>query len=77
MFHDLRRMAARNLRKAGVAEGVIMKIGGWRSRSVFERYAIVSQSDIAEAIGRLEIATGIVTGIVSRKRSPPRNPPIS
>ena len=77
MFHDLRRTAARNLRKAGVAEGVIMKIGGWRSRSVFEGYAIVSQSDIAEAIGRLEIATGIVTGIVSRKRSPPRNPPIS
>lgn len=54
LFHDLRRTAARNLRKAGVAEGVIMKIGGWRTRSVFERYAIVSQSDIADALSRLE-----------------------
>ena len=35
-----------------------MKIGGWRTRSVFERYAIVSQADIAEAVGRLEIRDG-------------------
>jgi integrase len=54
LFHDLRRTAARNLRRAGVAEGVIMKIGGWRTRSVFERYAIVSQTDIVEAMQRLE-----------------------
>ncbi len=31
-----------------------MKIGGWRTRSVFERYAIVSQSDISEAMRKLE-----------------------
>ncbi len=55
LFHDLRRTAARNLRRAGVAEGVIMKIGGWKTRSVFERYAIVSQTDIAEAMQKLEI----------------------
>ncbi|HEY3929829.1 MAG TPA: tyrosine-type recombinase/integrase [Candidatus Koribacter sp.] len=54
LFHDLRRTAARNLRNAGVAEGVIMKIGGWRTRSVFERYAIVSQSDIRDALRRLD-----------------------
>ena len=54
IFHDLRRTAARNLRRAGVAEGVIMKIGGWRTRSLFERYAIVSQSDVKDALQKLE-----------------------
>src|ERR1700690_3226465 len=58
LFHDPRRTAARNLRRAGVGEGVIMRIGGWRTRSVFERYAIVSQADIAEALGRLELGDG-------------------
>ena len=54
IFHDLRRTAARNLRRAGVAEGVIQKIGGWRTRSVFERYAIVTQTDIKDAMRMLE-----------------------
>lgn len=56
IFHDLRRSAARNLRRAGVAEGVIQKIGGWKTRSVFERYAIVDQRDIADAMHKLETA---------------------
>ena len=50
LFDDLRRTAARSLRRAGAAEGVIMKIGGWRTRSVFKRYAIVSRADICDAI---------------------------
>jgi hypothetical protein len=47
------RFPLRNLRRAGVAEGVIQKICGWHTRSVFERYAIVSQTDIADAINNL------------------------
>jgi hypothetical protein len=31
-----------------------MKTGGWRTRNVFERYAIVSQTDIADPLKNLE-----------------------
>jgi len=67
LVHDLRRTAARNLRRAGVAEGVIQKIGGWRTRSVFERYAIVTESDLADAVERLESRDGYSLGIVAPK----------
>jgi len=49
-----RRTAARNVRRAGIAEGVIMEIRRWRAQSVFERYAIVSQQDIRDAVRKLE-----------------------
>jgi hypothetical protein len=52
----MRRTAARNLRKAGVAEGVIMRVGGWKTRSVFERYNIIDQADIRDAMEKLENA---------------------
>jgi len=40
-------------RRAGIAEVVIDKIGGWRTR-LFERYAIVDQNDIAAAMKKLQ-----------------------
>lgn len=42
------------LRCAGISETVIMKIGGWKTRSAFERYTIVDRGDIAEAMQMLE-----------------------
>ncbi len=54
LFHDLRRTGARNLRRLGVSEGVIMRIGGWKTRNIFERYNIVDQTDLADAARRLD-----------------------
>jgi integrase len=56
LFHDLRRTAARNYRRIGVGETVIMRIGGWKTRSVFERYNIVTQADVQDAVTKLEKA---------------------
>lgn len=52
LVHDLRRSAARDLRRAGVSEGLIMRLCGWRTRSMFDRYNVVSEEDLAEAVAR-------------------------
>jgi len=54
LVHDLRRTAARNLRRLGESEGVIMSIGGWKTRHVFERYNIKSRDDVKRAAARLD-----------------------
>lgn len=35
------------------AARITMKVGGWRTRNVFECFAIVSQTDIADALKKL------------------------
>jgi integrase len=54
MLHDFRRTAARNFRRAGVAENVIMSVAGWKTASVFRRYDIVDHADVREALAKLE-----------------------
>jgi integrase len=51
--HDFRRTAARNMERAGVPRSVAMALGGWRSESMYRRYAIASESDLRDGIARL------------------------
>ena len=54
--HDMRRSAAKALRRAGVPESVIMDTGGWLTRAMFKRYTINSSADQRAAVEMLERA---------------------
>jgi len=50
--HDLRRTAVREFRRHGVDQDTIMALCGMKTPSIFARYNIVNEADLAEAVAK-------------------------
>jgi integrase len=57
-LHDLRRTAVRRMERYGVSRSVAMKVTGHKTESIYTRYAIVAEADIAEGLAKVARKAG-------------------
>lgn len=50
LVHDMRRSAAKRLRESGIHEKLIMDVGGWKTRRMFDRYTITDPESMRRAM---------------------------
>jgi len=62
IYHHHRRTAARENVRAGIPAGVVMKISGHKTMSVFERYNITDNKDLRQAAEKRHLFIQIQRG---------------
>jgi integrase len=54
LVHDMRRSAVRRMVRRGISKHAAKRISGHKTDSIFDRYDIVDEQDLAEAARKLE-----------------------